>query len=110
MISEYIQINHWKAVSLLLAIFLLLPATSPVLTPAAPNEITGLEAGYTENFAPCESAEGIVLGREGGLLSLLGADGHSEPVAIIVKGESYSPQAIQSEQLATYVGYVRTDC
>jgi len=110
MMSKYVQINHWKVVSLLLAIFLLLLATAPVLATTAPDEINVLEAGYTKNFAPCENAKGIVLGREGGLLSLLGVDGHSEPVAAIVKGEGYSPQTIQSRQLATHVVYVRTDC
>jgi len=71
MISKYIQINHWKVVSLLLAIFLLLLATAPILSTAAPNDINVLEAGYTKNFALCESDKGIVLGRESGLLSLL---------------------------------------
>lgn len=109
MMSKQIQINRKAVISLLLTT-LLLSLITPVLTTAAPNEFNGLETDHAEKLAPCVSTEGIILGREGGLLSLLGIDGHSESVAAIVKGNIYSPQAIYDQPLPNHVVYRRTDC
>lgn len=107
--SKHIHISRRIVISFLLTILLLSPIT-PMLTTAAPAESDVLKTVHTESFAPCVNAEGIVLGREGGLLSLLNVDGHSKHVAAIVKGNGYSPQGMYGEQLANHIVYLRIDC
>lgn len=110
MMSKSVQINFWMVGSLLLAIFLLVLATAPDQVNAVDYGINMLEAGDARNIALCENAETIVLGREGGLLSLLDENGYAEPVEAIVKGEGYSRQVVDAGQRVPYVAYVRNDC
>jgi hypothetical protein len=77
----------------------------------APVETQLFGAGYHQTMAPCANYEDMgVLGREGGLLSLLGVGGYRDPMAAaMVTGKTYSMRPVQHES-ASYVIYVRAEC
>lgn len=106
MMSKYVQINHRKVISLLLAVILLSLATGPALA-----NLTSDETGQNDNLVPCANYKDFgFLGREGGLLSLLEAGRDRDPILVtIVTGAAYSLRAVQNGS-ASYVIYVRTDC
>jgi hypothetical protein len=109
--GKSVWFNDWGVLSFLLAIFVLTLAAAPALVNSAADETDSVRASHYRNFATCAGYKTMgVLGREGGLLSLLGVDGHPEPVMAIVKGEGYSLRAVHNGQSAIYVVYVRTDC
>lgn len=111
MISKYLHINHRQVISLLLAVIWLSLATGPALANAPSPAAHSFEAGHNSNLAPCANYEDIgVLGREGGLLGLLGVGGHRDPIsAAIVTGKTYTMRPVQHAS-ATYVIYVKTEC
>jgi hypothetical protein len=106
-----VRFNGWGVRSLLVAIFVLSLAAVPAMANSAPVEPELFGAGYHQTLAPCANYEDIgVLGREGGLLGLLGVGGHRDPIsAAIVTGEAYSVRAVQNGS-ASYAIYVRTEC
>ena len=106
MMSKYVQINHRRVISLLLAVILLSLATGPALANLASDE-----TGQNDNLTFCANYKNFgVLGREGGLLSLLEVGRDRDPfLATVVTGEAYSLRAVQNGS-ASYVIYVRTDC
>lgn len=108
---EQVRFNVWGVYSLLALIFGLSLAAVPAMANAAPAEAELFGAGHHQTMAPCANYEDIgVLGREGGLLSLLGVGGHRDPmVAAMVTGKTYSIRPVQHES-ASYVIYVRTEC
>jgi hypothetical protein len=94
-----------------LAIFVLALAAVPTLASPVPAQTVLPAAEFVQTtLAPClnEAATGV-MGREGGLLSLLGVDGHPEPVSTILNGEAYAPYAVHNGTSATYVVFVKTD-
>ena len=102
--------NGWGVRSFLVAIFMLTLASVPTMANSAPVDAELFGAGHHQTLAPCTRDTTVVLGREGGLLSLLGVDGHSEPVSAIVLDEAYSSLAVHNGQSVPFVVYVRTDC
>jgi hypothetical protein len=106
MISRYGQINYQKVIWLLLALMLLSLAAGPALAYVTPDE-----TAQAEKLAPCATYEDMgVMGREGGLLSLLGIGGHQDPIpATIGTAGDFSLRAVQSES-ASYVVYARPGC
>jgi hypothetical protein len=105
-----VRFNGWGVRSFLVAIFVLTLAAIPAMANSAPVDAELFGAGHHQTLAPCTRDMSGVLGREGGLLSLLGVDGHPEPVAAIVLGDAYSPLAVHNGQSVPFVVYVRTDC
>lgn len=110
MMNKSVQSNYWKVGSLLLAVFLLLLAAAAVMASDASRGNKVPNVSYNTGVAPCDDAEAIVLGREGGLLSLLDANGYAAPVEAIVKGEGYTRQAVESGHVSNHITYIRTDC
>jgi hypothetical protein len=106
MMSKYVQINHRKVISLLLAVILLSLTTGPALANLASDK-----TGQNDNLVPCANYENFgVLGREGGLLGLLEVGRDRDPILVtIVTGEAYSLRAVQNGS-ASYVIYIRTEC
>ena len=109
MIGKYVQFNRRNVLSLLVAIFMLTLTAAPALVQSPQdcsprsldNELCTSGVAYETN---------VVLGREGGLLSLLRVDGQPNPVAALVMNKAYSLRAIHNRQSATYVVYAQTDC
>ena len=82
-----------------------------------PHSDTAVKAGLVispdKQAADCASAKAIgVLGREGGLLLLLGVDGiYADPVTSMVKSNDYTLRLRHSEQPTTnLIIYMRADC
>ena len=105
-----VRFDRWGVRSLLVGLIGLSLAAVPALANTAPVETELFGAGFQQTMAPCTRDTTVVLGREGGLLSLLGVDGHSEPVSAIVLDDAYSPLAVHNGQSVPFVVYVRTDC
>ncbi len=106
-----VRVNPGGVRLLLAAIFLLSLAAVPAMANAASVETALFGAGHHQKMAPCANYEDMgVLGREGGLLSLLGVGGHRDPmVAAMVTGKTHSIRPVQHES-ASYVIYVRAEC
>lgn len=109
--GKSVRVNPGGVCLLLAVLFVLSLAAVPPMANAAPVGIDVFGADHHQTIAPCTNYEDMgVLGREGGLLSLLGVGGHRDPmVAAMVTGKTYSIRPVQHES-ASYVIYVRAEC
>jgi hypothetical protein len=106
MISKYVQINRRNVLSLVVAAFILALAAAPALAQSPQDySLRSLHNGLGTTGVAYEPSG--VLGREGGLLSLLRVDGQANPVAALVKSKAYSLRVVHNGQSGTYVVFTR---
>jgi hypothetical protein len=101
----------WMIRLLLLAVLVLALMAAPVLVNAAASATGESAVNRRGPSLPCVAPQTTgMLGREGGLLALLGIGGQIDPVASLVNKGTISLRPIHNGQSAAYVGYIQTGC